>query len=205
MLGSIIFELSGDNMSRKDVSLEHPMAADRQRAGKPRDVAEESRQFMNKLDEKKGQESLPAPKLPENSKFKSIKQLLYFGTITKVIEIDGFFFKLRSLTNQDVKDITKKMLMMSEQDRIIESNILHLAYSLTSINGLSISDAYSELLDRGGEGSDSDMAMEILGLLNASLVGKLIEEYFKVAAESKSLLENNKEEEAKDTVQNLKK
>lgn len=175
-------------MSKKNIELEHPMAG-RSRVSKAEKLVNESNDIFNKLDEQQKAEREQKTKSPSAEKLKSLKELLLLGNLSKTVEIDGFAFTLKSLSHQDNRDIAKRIFLLPDEDKLSESGIIQLAYSLTEINGFSIKEVYDEIFGQPNENlSKVDMSIKILSNLNNHAVGKLLEEFFNLSLESKKML-----------------
>lgn len=179
-------------MSNKDVSMEHPMSANRRRISRNK-IVEDSQEIFNKLDkeevEKQEAKAEPIPK----KRLKSLKELLYSGRLSKNVEIDGFIFTLETTTTEQNQELSKRLLKMSDEEKLATSNILLLAASLKKINGLNIPDAYEELFEVRKEASDLDLSLEIIGALTNHLTGLLINAYFELSKESSDMLKSSDE------------
>jgi hypothetical protein len=184
-------------MPRKKVEMEHPMAG-KSRASKAQKLAEDSQDIFDKLDKQEAEKVAKAEEPVAPMKLKGLKELLFVGTLSKIVSIDGFVFKLRSLTHQESRAVAKRIFTLSDSEKLIESNAIQLAHSLESINGLSIDEAYAELFeDDGEEFSTVDKSLKIISNLNNHLTAKLINEYFELSNESKELLDPKDKEDLK--------
>lgn len=176
--------------------MEHPMAG-KSRASKAKKFAEDSKDIFDKLDEKEAEEAAKTEEPIPPKKLKSLKELLFIGSTSRTVSVDGFVFKLRSLTHQESRAVAKRIFLLSDEEKLVESNAIQLAFALESINGLSIDEAYPELFDDDGEDlSAVDKALEIVSSLNTHLTAKLIAEYFELSNESKVLLNPEEEKDA---------
>jgi hypothetical protein len=184
----------------KDVTIDHPIAANRTK----RNVVDDSKKLFDKLDGK--DKPLQSPE-EKTLKIKQLKELIFLGNLSKTIEKDGFFFQIRTLSNAESRELTKRLILMDDTDRLTYGNILHIATSLEKINGLDIDDVYEELFGPTEELiTKLDKNLEILSTLNTHLVSFLIDEYFLLSNESKKslgLIKENKEEDEQ-RAENLK-
>lgn len=190
-------------MSRKDVSINHPMASERQR-NKAKDILEGTKQVFEKVEERQKQED-PETRVIEPKKVRNIRDLLFAGHMSKVVEVDGFYFKLKTLNNEENRDLAKKIIKLPEEDRLSFANTFALAASIEEINGLSLSDAYKEVFEVDSEEGDFEKALVILSKMNANLVGKLISEYMQLNESSRKIINPPTKEAADEESKDLKK
>jgi hypothetical protein len=189
-------------MPKGTVKMEHPVAG-KSRASRAKKVLDKSQDIFEKLDQEEVEEPKEAPSEESITpkKLKGLKDLLYLGKVTHHVEVDGFIFKMNSLNHKEARNVAKRILLLSDEEKLVESNILHVAASLSEINGHTVEEAFAEMF--GEEDLDDgevsmgriDMALEILSELSNHLSGKLIQEYFNLSNESKGLL-NPKDSES---------
>lgn len=177
-------------MPRSKVEMEHPIAG-KSRTSRARKLMEDSQELFDKLDKEEAKRAEEEARPVPPQKLKSLKELLYVGTLSRTVHIDGFVFRLRSLTHKESRDVARRIFKLTDEEKLVESNAIQLSYSLESINGLSIDEAFDELFESDDrELSTTDKALEIISSLNTHLTAKLINEYFELSQESKSMLDS---------------
>lgn len=183
-------------MSRmKDVSIQHPVSAASKNIPKGKEIISESNKIFDKIDK----ESVTIVENTNKNSLKNIKELIFYGSLSKVVEIDGFSFKIRTLSNSEARDLTKKLLKMSDEEKLSDSNTWQVAIALEEINGLSIEEAYLGIF-----GEDNDIkttqqkCFDIISNMNNHFVSRLMDEYFILSTESNKLfkLPNSKDKES---------
>lgn len=196
-------------MPKEKVELDHPMSAGGRRSPR-RNAAAGASELFDKLDsgEIKPESESQVETEPEVEpvRVKSLKELLFFGSITHTFEVDGFHFRMSSLTHKQSREIATQLFLMPNEKRLAESNTMHAAAALDRINGMTIPEAYSELFDKKPEGlSDLEMSMEILSCLNTHLVGRILNEYFVMSDDNKAILSPKSDKDSKEVTEDVKK
>lgn len=153
-----------------------------------RNILGRSREAFKKIDETKKEAEVKKEEVLSDIKTsKNVKELLYFGTLSKNVELAGFIFKIRTLTFKETQELAK--ILYNDEDRLVKQTVLNLAFSLETINGLSITEVYREMFGNSHPDANKvELALEILENLNLHLVGKLADEALKLSEESRKLL-----------------
>jgi hypothetical protein len=85
---------------------------------------------------------------------KSIRDLIFLGKVERVININGFAVKLKSLTVSDNKALITKILQLNDSStKFVEAKVLSIAMHLQSIDDTPIEnlcedDSIKDVLDR---------------------------------------------------------
>ena len=186
-------------MSREKIELDHPMSAGNKRTSR-KEFSDSANEVFEKLDS--GELSAKTDEREEPvkpSNVKSIRELLFFGNITHTFEIEGFHFRMKSLSNKDSREIAKRLFLMSNEEKLVEANILHAACAIDLINEMTPSEAYSEIFQRDpSDKSDLDLNLEILSEMSTFFVGKIINEYFVISEKSSKMVSSGSEEVVED-------
>lgn len=174
-------------MPRGKVEMSHPMAS-KSRVSKAKKVIEGAEKVFEEIEENAAVER-NLEKSIDSKKFKSLKGLLHSGKISKKIELDGYVFEMRSLNHQESRDIARIIMSLEPEERLIEANILQAAFSLVSINGFSPIEVYVDIFEKEPDENmeDIDISKEILSSMSSHMTSRLMDFYFEIADESKSL------------------
>jgi hypothetical protein len=118
----------------------------------------------------------------ENKKIsmKSLKDLIFLGRIERSVEINGFLFKLTTLSVQEQKDVVFKLIKIPEENRIFNAKIVSLAFAVKSINLIPL-----DQIDVDGNFEDlNDKKINIMQELQVSVINKLYKIYEEMITES---------------------
>ena len=118
----------------------------------------------------------------ENKKIsmKSLKDLIFLGRIERSVEINGFLFKLTTLSVQEQKDVVFKLIKIPEENRIFNAKIVSLAFAVKSINLTPL-----DQIDVDGNFEDlNDKKINIMQELQVSVINKLYKIYEEMITES---------------------
>lgn len=191
----------------KDVSVEHPLSAAERRTSRAQDIVEKSDKIFEKIDKEKEQQSQRLENV-SNETIKSLKELIYYGSLSKTVELEGFYFQIKTLSNKEGREISKRFVKMSDELRLSDSNTITLAYAIRNINGLTPREAYREIFEKECDtDSEFDACFEILSNLNINLVSRLMDEYIILNQENKRhfAIPKDDEEGSEQSAVNLKK
>jgi hypothetical protein len=118
----------------------------------------------------------------ENKKIsmKSLKDLIFLGRIERSVEINGFLFKLTTLSVQEQKDVVFKLIKIPEENRIFNAKVISLAFAVKSINLTPL-----DQIDVDGNFEDlNDKKINIMQELQVSVINKLYKIYEEMITES---------------------
>jgi hypothetical protein len=118
----------------------------------------------------------------ENKKIsmKSLRDLIFLGRIERSVEINGFLFKLTTLSVQEQKDVVFKLIKIPEENRIFNAKIVSLAFAVKSINLIPL-----DQIDVDGNFEDlNDKKINIMQELQVSVINKLYKIYEEMITES---------------------
>ena len=118
----------------------------------------------------------------ENKKIsmKSLRDLIFLGRIERSVEINGFLFKLTTLSVQEQKDVVFKLIKIPEENRIFNAKVISLAFAVKSINLTPL-----DQIDVDGNFEDlNDKKINIMQELQVSVINKLYKIYEEMITES---------------------
>lgn len=195
-------------MNKKDISMNHPVSAAAKRLPKTQQVLEDSKAIFEKVEEikeaaeQKAVESIT--KATNTPAMRNLKELLFFGALSKKVELNGFTFELKTLTNAQSRQVSRRWVALDEHEQASKGNLLLVAASLYSINNSSVADVYENLFEVEAIDDTLEMAIEILSNLNTHLVGLLVKEYLELSERSAKMLTLHDEGKETESAENLK-
>lgn len=128
----------------------------------------------------------------EALKKSELSDLFLLGFIEEDKEIGNFVFKMKTLSNGEIKEITKVINVVSKDaSQIVGTQDIILAYSIVSVNGVSLEDIYS--------GSEKEMSplrkrLDVIKGLQSSVTTELLSFYTQISKKSESLVSVTEEE-----------
>lgn len=122
-----------------------------------------------------------APKTVTND----IKNLLMFGRLKEELSFGPYNFTISTLTNKQQKNIFKKLLPLTNEEKFANVKVFTLIEAIESINGSPIDFFYE------GEQLDSveEMKESVITEMQASLIDKIFEKYEDLVKKSNSIFE----------------
>ena len=113
-----------------------------------------------------------------------IKELIFVGKVTKVVDISGFRFKVGTLTEERQRMLISRVMRMTEQERIAYAKVYTVAEAVTEINEIDI-DEIAKSFDENEENVEISK-INFFGSLQSSTVDTLYKEYEDLLDDSKS-------------------
>jgi hypothetical protein len=127
-----------------------------------------------------------------------LKQLIFIGSAESVVEIGGYKFTLKTLSEEEYRDLVVKVLLLPDSGKIASTRSMSIAASLKSVNGVDFTSMVRAEMSNGEETID-DLEVEkekvrIILKLQSSVISRLYTEFESLNQKS---LEEIKVEEVK--------
>ena len=117
---------------------------------------------------------------------KSIKDLIFLGRVERVVNINGFSIKLKSLTVSDNKALIAKILQLGDTStKFVEAKVLSIAMHLQSIDDMPV----ENLCEDESIKDSLDKKCSVVSSLQLSLLEKLHQICLEIDAESDKEIE----------------
>ena len=113
-----------------------------------------------------------------------IKELIFIGKVTKIVDISGFRFKIGTLTEERQRMLISRVMRMTEEERIAYAKVYTVAEAVTEINEIDI-DEISKSFDDNEENIEVSK-INFFGSLQSSTVDTLYKEYEDLLDDSNS-------------------
>lgn len=113
----------------------------------------------------------------------SLRQLIFLGSIEKVVSIGSFKFKMRTLSGRQQKAALALTMKHDEEERLSILRTAILSSAIVEVNGVPMSEVCAELDDSEVSG-DLEKKMFVIESLQTSVVDKLYLEYDALTKES---------------------
>lgn len=125
------------------------------------------------------------PESPETTEIgKMIKDLIFIGKVTKDIDIQGFSFRLGTLTEERQRLLISRVMRMTDEEKVSYAKVYTVAEAVTHINGIDIEEVASNY---SPDEENVDIAvLNLLGTLQSYIIDILYQEYENLLKESKS-------------------
>lgn len=131
-------------------------------------------QFVSKSGEQEQMEDAKVVNLD------NLREVMLLGRLTEVVKVSGFSFELCTLSTREQKEIINKIMSMQTDNKMLDIRPVTLAFSLKSINGVSL-----ENLSENLELSDPvEKKIDVILNMQTNLVDKLFKTYEKLLEES---------------------
>ena len=131
-------------------------------------------QFVSKSGEQEQMEDAKVVNLD------NLREVMLLGRLTEVVKVSGFSFELCTLSTREQKEIINKIMSMQTDNKMLDIRPVTLAFSLKSINGVSL-----ENLSENLELSDPvEKRIDVILNMQTNLVDKLFKTYEKLLEES---------------------
>ena len=121
-----------------------------------------------------------------------LNELIFLGKVKNEVKIDKFSFVIKTLTEEETREILERLMRIPEEKRLICVKSMTLAKSVESINGLSFDDiARERVKDSGKKVDDASVEItknEIILLLQSTVANKLFDSYNDLLEESRKLV-----------------
>lgn len=114
-----------------------------------------------------------------------LKDLILFGKISEDVKIGPYTFKIGTLSNNQQRDIFKRLFSMSNEDKIVNLKPYTLAEAILSVNGAGLEELYT--------GNDFSLSVTkkkeyVIAQLQSTLVDKLYTKYEEISKKSNDIL-----------------
>ncbi|MDB2481587.1 hypothetical protein N9W84_00305 [bacterium] len=127
-----------------------------------------------------------------------LKQLIFLGSAESSVEIGGHTFVLKTLSEEEYRDLVIKVLLLPDSGKIASARSISISASLKTINGVDFGSLVkSEMESAGKEVSENSLEKEKVGVilrLQSSVISRLYSEFEQLNQKS---LEEIKVEEVK--------
>lgn len=142
---------------------------------------------LNKAREANEEEVRESRPVPEG-----LRELVLFGSVSEEISFGQFSFKLSTLSSKKQKEILKKLIPLSNDEKLVNLKFLALSHAIVSVNGVPLESLYF--------GDDPDLSVdqkkiEVLSELQNTLIDKLFEKYESLVRKSNSIFKDGGIEE----------
>jgi hypothetical protein len=117
----------------------------------------------------------------------NLRDLIFLGSIEKVIDIGGFKFKIRTLSGRQQKAALAKTMRHDEEERLSVLRTSILASAIVDVNGVPLEDTY----DGDDLDTDLDRKMFVVEGLQTSVVDRLYLAYDGLTKQSSADVEEN--------------
>lgn len=119
------------------------------------------------------------PKQSSLESLKNLKDLILLGRLEKTVELNGYRFRISTLSNLEQNNVLKLLMKKEEMDRLLFAKAAALSFSIRDINGIPL----DELCD-DEEGDIEDARLSFLMNLQSSTIEKLFSTYEALLEES---------------------
>lgn len=127
-----------------------------------------------------------------------LKQLIFVGSAESDVEIGGYTFTLKTLSEEEYRDLVVKVLLLPDSGKIASARSMSIAASLKAIDGVNFTSLVREELSKENDiVEDLDVEKEkvkIILKLQSSVISRLYVEFESLNQKS---LEEIKVEEVK--------
>lgn len=135
------------------------------------------------------EESIREPRpVPEG-----LRDLVLFGSVSEELSFGNFTFKLSTLSSKKQREILKKLIPLSNDEKLVNLKFLALSQAIVSVNNVPLESLYF--------GEDPDLTIdqkkiEVLSELQSTLIDKLFEKYEDLVKKSNSMFKDGGIEES---------
>jgi len=145
----------------------------------------------------KRKQSIDKSKVPnmEESRVDSmLSDLIYLGRATSTLSISGFDFELKTLTEEENREIVDRLLKIEESKRLVCVKAMTLAKCILKINNHDFDDfAKAYIENKDGSYEDIEIAKNAIILkLQTTVTDKLFTKYEELVKESRDSIELEK-------------
>jgi hypothetical protein len=107
----------------------------------------------------------------------NLRDLIFLGSIQKVVNIGGFDFTIRTLNGKQQKDALARTMQHNDDERLAVLRGAILASAIVEVNGVAFESAYDDLDNDGTAQTALDKKMSIVESLQTTVVDRLYLEY----------------------------
>ena len=150
--------------------------------------------LQDKLQEIVVEEEVAVDEPKDDKKIKDIRNLLFIGRKTINVEVEGFTFTLQTLKNKENELVIRRVLMLSDSERILAVKNHTLAMAIRSVNGYNLEDLFENTDNNEVDSLTAKLA--VLDELDSNLVEYLFGKYAELKSDLVKSFENDEVSEA---------
>jgi hypothetical protein len=119
--------------------------------------------------------------------------LVLFGKLSEKITFGKYVFEITTLSNKQQREILKRMIPLSNEDKFLNLKIFTLTEAIASVNGQPLEQLY---FGDNKDLSSFEKRIEFISVLQSSIVDKVFEKYEQLLKKSNELFEDGGLEES---------
>ncbi len=141
------------------------------------------------LEQMKEAESEGEDELSKRRHLANVRQLIFLGRTEDTVSIEGFDFKISSLTSRQQRDIMIEIMKSDDDSKIADMRSVVLSRAVISVNEIPFEELYAE--DDADELNAIEKRKRVLFDMQYSVVEELFVKYNQLTAESNEALDEN--------------
>jgi hypothetical protein len=143
--------------------------------------------MLDKLQEVEGEpEEVEDDSTPAG--LRDLRELIFLGRTSKVVEIEKFKFEISTLSSNEKKELVINLGLKGARDLAAHIRTETMAIAIRSVNGVPLEDLYGIYGGADDSASDSERRSFVVGEMQSTLVEQLFKVYEELLEKSESVL-----------------